>query len=251
MRRILMSTLALGLVLAPVAVQAQGPGRMQGAGIGRMQGPAVGALQGRGAGWMQERQGPEPVARILALKGVLELTPAQVTQLEQIQERAKARNQPLIEQLQAARQAMPGRGRGVGPLAAGRGFGPGVQLQRRLHTPGTALRQLPPEQRAAVRDSVQARVQQQRERMQAHREQVQNMTPEQREQLRAQHQQERAAQREQMQEQREQLQPVMEQLRQNAQKTHEEVQSVLTSEQVAKLQELRGAIRPPLRRPGR
>jgi hypothetical protein len=245
-----MSSLVLGLALSPAVAQAQGFGRMQGP-----RGPAG-----------------ESAARVLALKGVLELTPAQITKLEQIQVRAKERTEPLVAKLEEARPERPGTGQlgrpgfGRGGVAMGRMQGQlgrpgpgrggvpmfpgqGPQLQRRLHAPGAG--QLTSEKRDSVREQMRTHMQQQRQEIQARREELRALTPEQREQLRAQHQEQRQTQREEMQARREQLQPVMEQLRANADATRGEVESVLTSAQLGKLQELRGAMRPQIRRQGR
>src|SRR5918996_900401 len=89
MRRTLMAVLTIGLVLAPATLDAQQPGPRR-----------VHARPEFGA---------NPVARILALPTVLELTQRQIAQLEQIRDRAHAQNQPLLAQLQAARPERPAR----------------------------------------------------------------------------------------------------------------------------------------------
>lgn len=158
MRRTLMSVLTIGLLLAPATLDAQQPGPRRA--------HARPGLAGN------------PAARVLALPTVLELSARQITQLEQIRDRANAQNQPLLAQLEAARPQRPARQ-------------PGAQ------------RAQPEERRAELK--------QRREELQAKRQQ---------------------------------LQPVLTQLRENAEKTRREVESVLSSEQVAKLRELETALRP-------
>jgi hypothetical protein len=120
-----------------------------------------------------------PAARILALRDELDLTPAQVGQLEQLGNRFEQESRPLLEQLRSAsprapRDTMSGAWRRGGAMT--------------------------PEQRQ--------RMEQRRSEMAA---------------------------------QRERLQPARQQLRASTEEVHAAVRAVLTSAQVAKLQELRAA----------
>ena len=248
MRRVMTLGLAFGLAMAPAALNAQG----------RM-------------GARRAVHGPElvgnPAERVLSHREALGLTAAQVTQLERIRDRVKAQNEPLMKQLAAARPEVEARRMRPGAT------GPGMLLRRRaaqlstderaalrdtararLQARREALSKLTPEQRAALRDTARARIHGRRPaaplltpeqraqlrdttraRLQARRAEVQNMTAEQRAELRAQRQERVAGMRQKV----EAVRPIATQLRQNLETSRNEVEGVLTSEQLAKLQALR------------
>jgi Spy/CpxP family protein refolding chaperone len=251
MRKLMTIGFAFGLALAPVALNAQGG--------------AVGARRG---GPVLAARAMNPAEGVLAHREELGLTAAQVSQLERIRDRVKAQNEPLLEQLAAARPQL-GRGSRPGMVRPGmamlRRHAARVSPERRAELRDTArarlqsrreqLSQLTPDQRAQLRDSVRARMQARRpgmallspeqraqardtirSLMQSRREELRSMTPEQRAELQKQHQ----ARASELRNQAAQLRPVANQLRENMTASRKEVESVLTSEQLARLQSLRG-----------
>jgi len=91
MKRIGYLALALALVSVPGALNAQETGAARQHG-----GHGHGARAGMARG--------EPFARLLERRQELQLTAEQVTRIEAIRDRLRTQNQPLIEQLQAARR---------------------------------------------------------------------------------------------------------------------------------------------------
>lgn len=132
----------------------------------------------------QERPPHAPLERLLERRAELGLTDEQVTRLQAIQARLQEQNAPLREQVRAARPA---------------------------HAPHP--RRMTPEQRAEMRERMQA------------------MTPEQRREMRGQ-------MRARLQEHRGELEPVMRQLRENRRAAMDQVREVLTDEQEARLREM-------------
>lgn len=235
MRRMILPALALGLLAAPVSLPAQETA------------PRTEMRQGR------PLHAGNPAARALALRDQLNLTAAQVAQLEQLSTRFEEQNRPLLEQFRAAR---PEGARG--PLAgAGMHRGGAMATPERRAEMRERMQGLTPEQRAEMRERMQrqgpargrmhgATPEQQerlRERMRQH---LESLTPEQRQEL--------ERRREAAAAQREELRPVMEQLRTNAESARAAVRAVLTSEQASKLDELRpgrgGRHMAPAPRPG-
>jgi Spy/CpxP family protein refolding chaperone len=190
--------------------------------------PAVAEAQARQPG----QRGPaafdrNPVARVLAQRAELNLTADQVARLEAIRTRLEQQNRPLMEQIRA--QA-PERQRGD----AARQMTPEqrAELRQRMEAQRAQRQQLTPEQRAERRQQMQQLTpEQRREQMQARRAEFErDLTPEQRQRFEAR----RAG----MQERRQQLQPVMQQIRENRQEALAATRAVLSAEQQARLQEL-------------
>jgi hypothetical protein len=224
MRRMMIPLMALSVAAAPVMAQAQTPRPERGM-MGGMRAPL--AAQGALA---------NPAARVLEQREALALTSAQVLQLQQLEAQHEARTQPLIEQLQAVRPGLLGRGGQMGRGATQMTPEQREQMRAQMQERREQMRQMTPEQREQMRAQMQER-----------REQMQQATPEQREQLRAEMQEQMKAQREQraagianpeLRAQLQALQPLVEQLQQSHQQARREVQEVLTAEQHAKLQEL-------------
>jgi hypothetical protein len=228
MRRIMIPALAVALAAAPAVLEAQTP---------RGERTAPGAQGMRGIAL-------NPAARVLQQREALGLNAAQVSRLEQLQRQTEERNQPLVQQLQAARPNVT----------------PAQRQQMRER-----MQQVTPEQREQLRQRMQEQraelTPEQRQQMQARREQMRNATPEQRERLRAEMQAQLAPeQRAQMEERRAQMEqrraemqrqltperrarmeavrPVMQQLRESNELARRDVQAVLTAEQQARLREL-------------
>lgn len=179
MRRLMIPVIALSIAAVPAVLEAQQPRGQRG------ERPAhAGAIGMRGPAAMN------PAARVLEHREALGLSLDQVRRLQQIEEQVRQRNEPLLQQLQAARPAGAGIDR--------------AQMRQRMEQ---RRGQVTPEQRAQLR-----------QRMEQRREQV---TPEQREQARQQmeqRRQERLAQltpeqRAQMEARRQEMQARMEQFR--------------------------------------
>jgi hypothetical protein len=226
MRRFMIPIIALAVVAAPAALEAQTP---------RGERPAA---RGPGPfGFFGPQAGANPAARVLQQREALGLTAEQVRQLEQLQAQITQRNEPLLRQLEAARPA------------AGQRAG---------------MQQMTPEQREQMRARMQERQTQvtpeQRAEMQARREQMRTATSAERDRLRAEMQEQMAQRRQQMQEQLtaeqraqmeqrrqrteqqrtqlETLRPVMQQLRESTVQARRDVQAVLTEDQQARLRAL-------------
>jgi colicin import membrane protein len=228
MRRFMIPIIALAVVAAPAALEAQTPRGERPA----ARGPGPFGLFGPQAG------AANPAARVLQQREALGLTAEQVRQLEQLQAQITQRNEPLLRQLQAAR---PEAGQ-----------------------PQARMQQMTPEQREQMRARMQERQAQitadQRAEMQARREQMRTATPEERTRLRAEMQEHMTQRRQQMQEQMtaeqraqmeqrrqrteaqrapmETLRPVMQQLRESTVQARRDVQAVLTEDQQARLRAL-------------
>ena len=217
---------ALTAMMIPAAVDAQTP--RQGdrdAHAGRM-----------GAG--------QPAERILELRQELGLTEEQVAGITRIQAELRSKNEPLREQLAAARQAMQTRHEQMTPeqresmraQMQARRETMRDSMQARQRTPGMQAR------REAMRDSMQARRGQ--------------MTPEQRAQMRERMGAGMESRRDGAVRPRagqaagmgmmmpEELRPVMEQMRSNTETAMQQIRATLTAEQQAKLRELHAERRP-------
>jgi hypothetical protein len=232
MRRLIVPMMALSIAAVPAAVEAQTPrerGHMAGAGPGAM----------------------NPAARVLEHREALGLSLDQVRQLQQIETRIAAQNQPLHDQLRAT---APGLGRGVAQQVRQR-------MQQMTPEQRQRMQQMTPEQRQQMRAQMeerQAGMQEQREQMraqmEARREEMRSATPEQRVAMREEMRAQMEARREQMQERRggaalrqanpemraqmEALRPVMQQLQENQRQARQEVQGVLTAQQAEQLRQL-------------
>jgi hypothetical protein len=205
--------------------------------------------------WMQQR-GPGMSASALAgLRAELNLSDAQVAELEGIAARLQAQNEPLLAQLREHAQERVGevRQRREAMTAEQR-----EQMQQRREAMTAEQREQMREQMQQRREAMTAEQREQmREQMQQRRE---AMTAEQREQMRERMQQRREAmtaeQREQMRERMgragtaagtgtavgrrvpEELRPVMQQLRENHQSALQQAAAVLTPEQQAQARAL-------------
>lgn len=219
MRRLIFPIIAVAMAAAPLALEAQTPRAERG----------QAGVRAGGVG--------NPAERVLQHREVLNLTADQVRQLEQLQARFAAENQPLLDQVRAvrpefgqreARQGM--RPRGMRPRAERLTEEQRDQLRQRREQ----MAQASPEERAALRAEL-------REEM---RQRAQARTPEERQEMR-----ERmlaARSNPEARAQLEALRPVIQQLRENHTEAREQVQAVLTAEQTAKLRELwiqRGGMR--------
>jgi Spy/CpxP family protein refolding chaperone len=223
MRRAFIPFLALTLAAAPLALEAQTPRAQRGpfgAGIGA-HGPVA----------------ANPAARVLEHRDALGLSLDQVRQLQQLQAQIETRNQPLVDQVRAARPPVD-RDR-IRQRAAQMTPGQREQMRAQMEARREQMQHATPEQREQMRAQMRAQ-------MEARREQMQHATPEQREQMRQEMQARRgsggaAAMRQPTPEQRERmeaLRPVMQQLHESAQQARRDVQAVLTAEQQAKVREL-------------
>jgi Spy/CpxP family protein refolding chaperone len=224
MRRLMLPVIGLSLAAAPAMTEAQTPRAQRS------------AAEGHGPGLMI---GGNPAARVLQHRETLGLTAAQVQQLEQLQQQITQRNEPLLQQLQAVRPAgSPARGAERAPERR-------EQMQQRMQE---RQAQLTPEQRQrmqALREQMRAASPEQRaelrEQMQAQmRELRAQVTPEQHEQARQQMEQ-RRAERQPAPERRAQmeaLRPVMQQLRASHEQARRDIEAVLTTEQQTRLREL-------------
>jgi Spy/CpxP family protein refolding chaperone len=214
MRRVIFPLMALSLAAIPVALDAQAPRAQRG------------AAAERGAVAAQRTMVANPAARVLQHRDELGLNLEQVRQLQQLEAQHEQRTQPLREQLQAARPD----------------FGPALRERARQHA-GAGMT---PEQRAELREQMQARMQ---VRMKAQR--GAGMTPEQRAEMREQMQAQRGAAAgfrhdarpvsPELRAQLEALRPVAQQLREATVQTRQEVAAVLTAEQTAQLRALQQA----------
>jgi len=237
MRRMVFPMMVVSLAMLPAALEAQTHGGQRGAEGARAQVRAHAGMAARIG------QGADPVARLLAQREALGLTSDQVHQLEAVRTRLQAQNQPLAEQLQAAR----GQFGGERPLA-GR---PGMMAQRgqRMQQRGATMT---PEQRAEMQARMQQRgaamTPEQRAEMQARMQQRgATMTPEQRAEMQARMQQrmsevrgERSERPQISEEQRAQvaaLRPVAAQLHANQAQARADIMSILTTEQRVLLQD--------------
>jgi Spy/CpxP family protein refolding chaperone len=209
MRRTFIPVMALSLAVAPLALEAQTtrPERGQ-AGVGP-----------RGGMGMHAAVTANPAGRVLQHRAALGLSLDQIRQLQQLQAQIDTRNQPLRDQLRAARPAVDRaevRERGAALTAEQR-----EQRRAQMEEMRTRMQNATPEQRAQMREQM-------REQMQADmRERFGPGTAP----------RGRAADPE-MRQRMEALRPVMEQLQQSNQQARNEVQAVLTAEQHAKLLEM-------------
>jgi Spy/CpxP family protein refolding chaperone len=206
MRRFMIPALALTLMAAPAVLEAQAKPRAGG---------GMHAMRAGGVG--------NPAERVLRHREALGLTQDQVRQLEQLQARHAAQNQPLLDQLREVRPAMGQRGAMTDEQRA--------EMRERMQQRGAMTN----EQRADMR-----------ERMQGQRG---AMTDEERAGMRGRMQQRGGAReaRPEVRAEMEALRPVMEALRASHAQGREQVQAVLTAEQAQRMQELQrggGAARP-------
>jgi Spy/CpxP family protein refolding chaperone len=228
MRRAFIPVLALTLIAAPLALEAQTPGAQRGPFGAGIRAPGPVAVNPAAA---------NPAARVLEHREALGLSPGQVGQLQQLQAQIEQRNRPLIDQVRTARPLADRdqiRQRAAQMTPAQR-----AQMRAQMEARRDRMQNATPEQRAQHRTEMEAR-----------REQMRNATPEQREQMRAQMREGMqarrgaggtAATRQPTPEQRERmeaLRPVMQQLRESLQQARRDVLAVLTTEQHAKLREL-------------
>jgi Spy/CpxP family protein refolding chaperone len=200
--------------------------------------PAIAEAQRPDAPGKRGAPGPHamnPAAGVLSHRAELGLSADQVARLEAIRAQLEERNRPLLQQLQAQRPT-PAEGRARPGQAAGQ-LTPEqrAEMRQRMEARRAEMQQLTPEQRAERREQMrQLTPEQRRARMEARRAEVERtLTPEQRQRLEA----HRAG----MEQRREAIQPVMQQLRANQEQAREQTQQVLTAEQQARLQELRAA----------
>lgn len=214
MRRIIFPVIALAIAAAPAALEAQTPRAERG----------QAGMRAVGAG--------NPAERVLQHREALGLTAEQVRQLEQIQARFTAQNEPLIEQIRAVRPEfgqMAGReGRLMREGMRQRAERMTPEQREQLRQRREQMAQASPEERQAMREEM-------REQMEKRRAEL---TPEQRQEMRermlaARANPERRAQ-------LEALRPVVQQLRENHTQARQQVEAVLTAEQKAQLRELRG-----------
>jgi hypothetical protein len=112
MRRFVLPMMVLSLAIAPAALEAQQQGAARGMQGARAQ-MAHGGMGMRAGGAMN------PAARILAQREALGLTSDQVRQLEAVQTRLEAQNQPLAEQMRAAAVERGGERPAAGRPGAG------------------------------------------------------------------------------------------------------------------------------------
>jgi hypothetical protein len=215
MRRFMLPIIALSLAAAPVAVEAQTPRAERG------------QFAGRGGGMVN------PAERVLEHREALGLSLDQVRQLQQLQAQIATRNQPLLDQLQAAR--------------------PQLTDEQRAQRREARLAQLTPEQRAQMeqrREQMATATPEQRQQMrQEMRQRMEQLTPAQRAEMRQKARGQRGdrgergergqrARNPEARAQMEALQPVMQQLRQSHEQAREQVHAVLTAEQTTRLREL-------------
>jgi hypothetical protein len=206
MRRFMIPALAVTLMAAPAVLEAQAQPR------------AGGGMHGMRAGGIGN-----PAERVLRQREALGLTQDQVRQLEQLQARHAAQDQPLLDQLREVRPAMGQRGAMTDEQRA--------EMRERMQA-----------QRGAMTDEQRAEM---RERMQ----QRGAMTDEERVGMRGRMQQRGGAReaRPEVRAEMEALRPVVEALRASHAQAREQVQAVLTAEQAQRMQELQrggGAARP-------
>jgi Spy/CpxP family protein refolding chaperone len=225
MRRLMLPVIALSLAAMPAMTEAQTPRAQRS------------AAEGHGPRLMI---GGNPAARVLQHREALGLTAAQVQQLEQLQQQITQRNEPLLQQLQAVRPTgSPARGAQRAPERRDqmqqhmqeRQAQLTPEQRERLQALREQARDASPEQRAQLRAQMQ-------EQMRELRAQV---TPEQREQVRQRMEQRRAERQQPTAEQRARMdavRPVMQQLRASNQQARRDVEAVLTAEQQTRLREL-------------
>jgi hypothetical protein len=124
MRRFVLPMMVLSLAIAPAALEAQQQGAARGMQGARAQ-MAHGGMGMRAGGAMN------PAARILAQREALGLTSDQVRQLEAVQTRLEAQNQPLAEQMRAAAVERGGERPAAGRPGAGM-RGEGMRQQQEM-----------------------------------------------------------------------------------------------------------------------
>jgi Spy/CpxP family protein refolding chaperone len=168
------------------------------------------------------RRGHAPVAGLLQHRAEIGLTAEQVQRLEAIGQDLRARNAPLVEQLRAS---------GAWPRGEGGAMTPEQRAEMRQR-----MQAMTPEQRAEMRGR-RGMTAEQRAEM---RQRMEAMTPEQRAEMRAQMAQRRAgAGQARGARVPEELRPVMQQLQANTRAAMEQARAVLTPEQQARVAELR------------
>ncbi|MGH7476213.1 MAG: hypothetical protein ACRELD_07980 [Longimicrobiales bacterium] len=175
-----------------------------------------------------------PVSALLEHRAELELSDAQVAQLEAIEREGEARLRPLIERLQTMRESLPERSRmrrqGAEQRDAARERLRGMSEQQR-----DSLRERMRGVSEQQRDSLRERLRGMSEQMQQQREQRREQLQQRRSQWESLSEVERAELRTQMEARRE----LMRELQAARRDLLQAVEDVLTEEQRAKLHELR------------
>jgi hypothetical protein len=234
MNRIFGVALFTAVAAAPVALEAQTPRGTP------------------GQEQAERRAASTPVTMFLQRQAELGLTTEQVARLQAIEQRVRAQNAPLYEQLRASDAWGPKAGEPRGRARTGERPSPSPEQREARRQ---QMREMTPEQREAMRQQMREMTPEQRE---ARRQQMREMTPEQREarrqQMREMTPEQREARRAEMRQRRlagergpvargqlqvpEELRPVFQQLRDNNRSALAEARAVLTAEQQTRLLDL-------------